>query len=113
MNAQGLTKWCERRKLKLMRATTKRKQDEFNRNQRNLRYHRAKDRTFFNILICTDCNIFWNRNVLAAKKYDEHSFADLGWEWTATYFLSSIKTKRHIERGCFSPSGERFKNITG
>jgi hypothetical protein len=47
------------------------------------------------------------------KKYDEHSLADLGREWTASNILSPIKTKRHIERGCFSPSGERLKDITG
>ncbi|KAI8641451.1 hypothetical protein BD408DRAFT_345990 [Parasitella parasitica] len=30
MNAQGLSKWCGARKLELMKATIKRKQDEFN-----------------------------------------------------------------------------------
>ncbi|CAO3620038.1 unnamed protein product [Mucor fragilis] len=31
MNTQGLSKWCGARKLELMKATIKRKQDEFNR----------------------------------------------------------------------------------
>ncbi|KAI8095814.1 hypothetical protein BDF21DRAFT_374229 [Thamnidium elegans] len=31
MNVQGLSKWCGARKLELMKATIKRKQDEFNR----------------------------------------------------------------------------------
>lgn len=38
MNAQGLSKWCGTRKLELMKAAVKRKQDEFNRklSTRNL-----------------------------------------------------------------------------
>lgn len=31
MNAQGLSRWCGARKLELMKATIKRKHDEFNR----------------------------------------------------------------------------------
>ncbi|ORE06340.1 hypothetical protein BCV72DRAFT_335980 [Rhizopus microsporus var. microsporus] len=39
----------------------------FECHQRNLRHHTAQERAFYNILICNDCNIFWNRDVLAAK----------------------------------------------
>ncbi|CEG81642.1 hypothetical protein RMATCC62417_15815 [Rhizopus microsporus] len=39
----------------------------FECHQRNLKHHTAQERTFYNILICNDCNIFWNLDVLAAK----------------------------------------------
>ncbi|CEG63941.1 hypothetical protein RMATCC62417_01005 [Rhizopus microsporus] len=39
----------------------------FECHQRNLRHHTVQERTFYNVLICNDCNILWNRDVLAAK----------------------------------------------
>ncbi|GAA5809176.1 hypothetical protein MFLAVUS_002581 [Mucor flavus] len=39
----------------------------FNCHEMNLRHHQAEDRSFFSILICNSCNIFWNRDVLASK----------------------------------------------
>ncbi|KAI8083426.1 hypothetical protein BDF21DRAFT_415958 [Thamnidium elegans] len=38
-----------------------------NCKEMKLRTHKVDDKAFFNILICNDCNIFWNRDILAAK----------------------------------------------
>ncbi|KAI8062967.1 hypothetical protein BDF21DRAFT_428408 [Thamnidium elegans] len=38
-----------------------------NCKEMKLRTHKVDDKSFFNILICNDCNIFWNRDILAAK----------------------------------------------
>ena len=43
MNAQGLSKWCGARKLELMKAKIKRKQDEFNRKISTRILYVAKD----------------------------------------------------------------------
>ena len=36
-------------------------------NETSLRHHRDQNRAIFSILICNNCNIFWNRDVLASK----------------------------------------------
>ncbi|CEG76410.1 hypothetical protein RMATCC62417_11309 [Rhizopus microsporus] len=38
-----------------------------NCKEMKLRNHKAEDKSFFNVLICNNCNIFWNRDVLISK----------------------------------------------
>ncbi|KAI7908002.1 uncharacterized protein BX663DRAFT_557201 [Cokeromyces recurvatus] len=64
---------------------------------RNLRHSKSEDITcIHHILICNDCGILWNANMMAyRKKHVSHFNRDIGWPGMTRYVFF---LKKHVYR---------------